>query len=161
MRFTGLLREDGAETAQPFDEVWNLKKPVPATPAGCWPVSSNSSNRTAEHRRPVPFAEPGGASHTPFAHVGNPSRPFRAPRRQRRVARDVDWARTRLAPHAGKSLRVEVWPLAFAISAAVAGPIGDWDDAAGVDEADATLRLTPAIIPLGRRTGQVGHGARS
>ena len=28
VRFTGLLREDGAETAQPFDEVWNLKKPV-------------------------------------------------------------------------------------------------------------------------------------
>jgi predicted lipid-binding transport protein (Tim44 family) len=28
VRFTGLLREDGAETAQPFDEVWNLNKPV-------------------------------------------------------------------------------------------------------------------------------------
>jgi predicted lipid-binding transport protein (Tim44 family) len=28
VRFTGLLREDGAETAQPFDEAWNLKKPV-------------------------------------------------------------------------------------------------------------------------------------
>ena len=28
VRFTGLLREDGAEIAQPFDEVWNLKKPV-------------------------------------------------------------------------------------------------------------------------------------
>jgi predicted lipid-binding transport protein (Tim44 family) len=28
VRFTGLLREDGAETAQPFDEVWNLKKSV-------------------------------------------------------------------------------------------------------------------------------------
>ncbi len=28
VRFTGLLRDDGAETAQPFDEVWNLKKPV-------------------------------------------------------------------------------------------------------------------------------------
>ena len=28
VRFTGLLREDGAETAQSFDEVWNLKKPV-------------------------------------------------------------------------------------------------------------------------------------
>ncbi len=27
VRFTGLLREDGAETAQPFDEAWNLKKP--------------------------------------------------------------------------------------------------------------------------------------
>jgi len=28
VRFTGLSREDGAETAQSFDEVWNLKKPV-------------------------------------------------------------------------------------------------------------------------------------
>ncbi len=28
VRFTGLLREDGAETAQPFDEAWNLTKPV-------------------------------------------------------------------------------------------------------------------------------------
>jgi predicted lipid-binding transport protein (Tim44 family) len=28
VRFTGLLREDGAATAQPFDEAWNLKKPV-------------------------------------------------------------------------------------------------------------------------------------
>lgn len=28
VRFSGLLREDGAATAQPFDEAWNLKKPV-------------------------------------------------------------------------------------------------------------------------------------
>lgn len=28
VRFTGLSREDGAETAKPFDEAWNLKKPV-------------------------------------------------------------------------------------------------------------------------------------
>lgn len=28
VRFTGLSREDGAETPQPFDEAWNLKKPV-------------------------------------------------------------------------------------------------------------------------------------
>ena len=61
--------------------------------------------------------------------------------------RDVDWARTRLAPHAGKSLRVEVWPLAFAGFTLRITPDGDWDDAAGVDEADATLRLTPAMIP--------------
>lgn len=28
VRFTGLLREDGSSSAQPFDEVWNLQKPV-------------------------------------------------------------------------------------------------------------------------------------
>ncbi len=28
VRFTGLLREDGATIAAPFDEVWNLQKPV-------------------------------------------------------------------------------------------------------------------------------------
>lgn len=28
VRFTGLVREDGAEVATPFDEVWNLTKPV-------------------------------------------------------------------------------------------------------------------------------------
>lgn len=28
VRFTGLLREDGAETAHPFDEAWNLTRPV-------------------------------------------------------------------------------------------------------------------------------------
>ena len=28
VRFTGLSREDGAEAPQPFDEAWNLKKPV-------------------------------------------------------------------------------------------------------------------------------------
>ena len=28
VRFHGLMREDGATTPQPFDEVWNLQKPV-------------------------------------------------------------------------------------------------------------------------------------
>ncbi|MEP7181352.1 MAG: Tim44-like domain-containing protein, partial [Betaproteobacteria bacterium] len=28
VRYTGVLREDGAEQAKPFDEVWNLTKPV-------------------------------------------------------------------------------------------------------------------------------------
>ncbi|MEO8133972.1 MAG: Tim44-like domain-containing protein [Betaproteobacteria bacterium] len=28
VKFTGLLREDGVTIAQPFDEVWNLQKPV-------------------------------------------------------------------------------------------------------------------------------------
>ena len=61
--------------------------------------------------------------------------------------RDVDWARTLLAPHAGKTLRVEIWPLAVAGFTLRITPDGDWDDAAGGEEADATLRLTPAMIP--------------
>jgi predicted lipid-binding transport protein (Tim44 family) len=28
VHYTGMLREDGAELAKPFDEVWNLTKPV-------------------------------------------------------------------------------------------------------------------------------------
>jgi predicted lipid-binding transport protein (Tim44 family) len=31
VRFTGLLREDNAPTPAPFDEVWNLTKPVSGT----------------------------------------------------------------------------------------------------------------------------------
>lgn len=63
--------------------------------------------------------------------------------------RDVDWARTLLAAHAGKTLRVEVWPLAVAGFTLRITPDGAWDDAAGADgqQADATLRLTPALIP--------------
>ena len=61
--------------------------------------------------------------------------------------RDVDWARALLAPHAGKTLRVEVWPLAVAGFTLRITPDGDWDDAAGGEAADATLRLTPAMIP--------------
>ena len=61
--------------------------------------------------------------------------------------RDIDWARTLLAPHAGKTLRVEVWPLAGAGFTLRITPDGDWTEAGGVELADATLRLTPAMLP--------------
>jgi ubiquinone biosynthesis protein UbiJ len=63
--------------------------------------------------------------------------------------RDVDWARAQLQPHAGKILRVEIWPLAFAGFTLQISPDGDWDDAtaAAGRQADAILRLTPAMLP--------------
>ena len=63
--------------------------------------------------------------------------------------RDVDWARAQLRPHAGKALRVEVWPLDFASFTLRVSPNGDWDDASPDKAAppDATLRLTPSLLP--------------
>jgi ubiquinone biosynthesis accessory factor UbiJ len=63
--------------------------------------------------------------------------------------RDVDWARAQLQPHAGKTLRVEIWPLDFAGFTLQISPEGNWDDASQVSgqRADATLRLTPAMLP--------------
>jgi ubiquinone biosynthesis protein UbiJ len=63
--------------------------------------------------------------------------------------RDVDWARAQLQPHAGKTLRVEIWPLGFAGFTLQVSPDGEWADAAadGGRQADATLRLTPAMLP--------------
>lgn len=61
---------------------------------------------------------------------------------------DVDWARVQLTPHAGKSLRVEVWPFVFAGFTLQVSALGDWDDAAEPGAApDATLRLSPALLP--------------
>jgi ubiquinone biosynthesis protein UbiJ len=62
---------------------------------------------------------------------------------------DVDWARAQLQPHAGKTLRIEVWPLAFAGFTLQVSPDGDWGDASATSgqQADATLRLTPAMLP--------------
>ena len=63
--------------------------------------------------------------------------------------RDVDWARALLQPYAGKTLRVEIWPPVFAGFTLQISPDGDWDDAITADgqQVDATLRLTPAMIP--------------
>lgn len=63
--------------------------------------------------------------------------------------RDVDWARTLLQPHAGKTLRVEIWPMAFAGFALQISSDGDWEDATAPtgQRADATLRLAPSMLP--------------
>ena len=63
--------------------------------------------------------------------------------------RDVDWARAQLQPHAGKTLRVEVWPLAGAGFSLRVAPAGDWNDASTdqTQPPDATLRLTPSLLP--------------
>jgi ubiquinone biosynthesis accessory factor UbiJ len=63
--------------------------------------------------------------------------------------RDVDWARAQLQPHAGKTLRIEIWPLGFADFTLQISPDGDWDDATADSgrQADATLRLSPAMLP--------------
>lgn len=60
--------------------------------------------------------------------------------------RDVDWARDRLAPHHGKTVRFEVWPLGFAAVTLAISANGDWEDAPPGASADATLRLTPALL---------------
>ena len=63
--------------------------------------------------------------------------------------RDVDWARALLQPHAGKTVRVEIWPLALAGFTLQISSDGDWGDvsvAAG-RPADATLRISPSMIP--------------
>lgn len=63
--------------------------------------------------------------------------------------RDVDWARAQLRPHAGRTVRVEIWPLAFAGFTLQISPDGDWEDSTAESgrQADATLRLTPAMLP--------------
>jgi ubiquinone biosynthesis protein UbiJ len=63
--------------------------------------------------------------------------------------RDVDWARAQLLPYAGKTLRIEIWPPAFAAFTLRIAADGGWDDANGQSgqEADAILRLTPALLP--------------
>jgi ubiquinone biosynthesis protein UbiJ len=82
-------------------------------------------------------------------HMSAPSFARFARRAANATWRDVDWARTQLQPHAGKTLRVEIWPLAFAGFTLQVSPDGDWDDttANSGQQADATLRLTPAMLP--------------
>ena len=101
-------------------------------------------------RSPAPKAAPGGGD---GAQPGNTSAPPSLARFARQAAnaawRDVDWARAQLQPHAGKTVRVEIWPLAFAGFTLQISPEGDWDDAdaTGGQQADATLRLSPAMLP--------------
>lgn len=63
--------------------------------------------------------------------------------------RDVEWAGAQLQPHAGKTLRVEFWPLPFPGFSLQITADGAWEDIAAQAEQqpDATLRLTPALLP--------------
>jgi predicted lipid-binding transport protein (Tim44 family) len=45
VRFKGLTREDGRDTAEPFDEVWNLVKPVDGS--GGWRLAGIQQSATA------------------------------------------------------------------------------------------------------------------
>ncbi len=45
VRFTGLLREDGSDVAKPFDETWNLTKPVDG--ASGWLLAGIQQNEAA------------------------------------------------------------------------------------------------------------------
>ncbi|MEP7084599.1 MAG: hypothetical protein ABI854_07665 [Betaproteobacteria bacterium] len=63
--------------------------------------------------------------------------------------RDVDWAHTRLQPHVGKVLRIEVWPLSFVELRLRVSATGEWDDASSAPAlpVDATLRISPSLLP--------------
>ena len=54
-----------------------------------------------------------------------------------------------LQPHAGKTVRVEIWPLAGTGFTLQISSDGDWCDASAAAgrQADATLRLNPSMIP--------------
>ncbi len=45
VRFTGLLREDGSDVAKPFDETWNLTKPVDGSSG--WLLAGIQQNEAA------------------------------------------------------------------------------------------------------------------
>ena len=63
--------------------------------------------------------------------------------------RGSEWAGAQLLPHAGKALRVEVWPLSSFVLRVSAE--GSWEDAdadfspVAPAAPDATLRITPAV----------------
>jgi predicted lipid-binding transport protein (Tim44 family) len=44
VQFNGMIRTAPNAPAEPFAEVWNMEKPLSATPAGCWRVSSSWHN---------------------------------------------------------------------------------------------------------------------
>lgn len=63
--------------------------------------------------------------------------------------RGSEWAGAQLLPHAGKTLRVEVWPLSsFVLRVSAEGAwedVGDDFSPAATAAPDATLRITPSL----------------
>jgi ubiquinone biosynthesis accessory factor UbiJ len=90
----------------------------------------------------------GGAGAQP-GHMFAPSFARFTRRAANATWRDVDWARAQLQPHAGKILRVVAWPPGFADFTLQISAAGDWDDATADNgrQADAVLRLSPAMLP--------------
>ena len=84
VRFTGMLREDGAVLPTPFDEIWNLTKPVDGSPG--WLLAGIQQIDRLTRPRAVAAA----AARRALAN---------------RILEREAWARERLAAHAGRSLR--------------------------------------------------------
>ena len=60
---------------------------------------------------------------------------------------DLDWARDKLRPFAGRTIHVSAWPMpGLALRVA---PDGDWEDATldSPKQADVRLRISPAMLP--------------
>ena len=106
VRFTGTLREGGGATPAPFDEVWNLSKPVDGKTG--WLLAGIQQPDDAPLTRRCPQG---------VSALGRGARPMRfdpaalpAALANRVLGRE-SWARTCLAAHAGRVFAVAVGPL--------------------------------------------------